>query len=53
MSNRERLQLTRIKVRIIRYFRANQLAILGRNEAVKVLLQKAKGEKVRYSVAVG
>jgi hypothetical protein len=53
MSNRERLQLTRIKVRIIRYLCANQLAILGRNEAMKVLLRKANGEKVSYSVAVG
>jgi hypothetical protein len=50
VSNRERLRLRRIKVRIIRYLRANQLA---RNEAMEVLLRQANGEKVSYSVAVG
>jgi hypothetical protein len=53
MSNRERLQLNRVKIRIIRYLRTNRSAILGRNEAMKVLLRKANGEKVSYSVAVG
>jgi hypothetical protein len=53
MNNRERLQLNRVKIRIIRYLRGNQFAILGKNEAMKVLLRKANGEKISYSVAIG
>ena len=51
-SNWERLQLLGIKVKIVRYLRANQVAVLGRNEAVKILLRKANGEKVKYNVAM-
>lgn len=51
-SNRERLQPVGIKVRIVRYLRANQVAVLGRNEAVKILLRKANGESVKYNVAM-
>jgi hypothetical protein len=50
--NRDCLQLVRIKVRIVRYLRANQVAVLGRNEAVKILLRKANGEHVKYNVAM-
>lgn len=51
-SNWERLQLERIRVETIRYLRANQVAVLGRNEAVKILLRKSNGEKVKYNVAM-
>jgi hypothetical protein len=51
MSNRERLRLNNINLRVIRYFRANRVAVLGRNEAMKILLRKANGEKIKYIVA--
>ena len=50
MTNRERLQLVNIKVKVIKYPRENY-AIFGKNEIVKILLRKAKGEKVKYTAA--
>jgi len=50
MTNRERLQLVHIKVKVIKYPGENY-AIFGKNEIVKILLRKAKGEKVKYNAA--
>jgi hypothetical protein len=49
MSSRERDQLDRIKVSLIRYMRANQCAVFGKNEAVKILLRKAQWRNMKYS----
>ena len=50
MTNRERLQLVNLKVKVIKYPGEN-FAIFGKNEIVKILLRKAKGEKVKYNAA--
>jgi hypothetical protein len=50
MTNRERLQLINIKVKVIKYPR-EKYAIFGKNEIVKILLRKARGEKVKYTAA--
>jgi len=52
MSNRERLRLNKLKFSVIRYFRAKRPIVLGKNEAMKIMLRKASGEAVRYTVAI-
>lgn len=53
MTNLERLALNRIKITFIRYWfgtSGSTTTVLSKNEAMKAMLRKAEGEKIRYSV---